>query len=57
MLMMAAGRFLCRKVRLFSCLKEQKILAASSYCVAISSSLLGRMMEGLRPLMMKARFS
>ncbi len=57
MLLMDAGSCWCRKVRLCSCLKERKILAASSLCVAISSSLLGKMMEGLRPLMMKARCS
>ncbi len=44
-------------MRLCSCLKERKISAVSSLCVAISSSLLGNMMEGLRPSMMKARCS
>ncbi len=53
-LLMDAGSCWCGKVRLCSCLKEGKISAASSPCVAISSSLLGKMMEGSRPLMMKA---
>ncbi len=57
MLLMDAGSCWCGKVRLCSCLKEQKISAASSLCVAISSSLLGKMMEGSRPSMMKARCS
>jgi hypothetical protein len=57
MLLMDAGSCWCGKVRLCSCLKERKISTASSLCVAISSSLLGRMMEGWRPSMVKARCS
>ncbi len=57
MLLMDAGSCWCGKVRLCSCLKERKISAVSSLCVAISSSLLGKMMEGSRPSMMKARCS
>jgi hypothetical protein len=47
MLLMDAGRCWCGKVRLCSCLKEQNFSAASSLCVAILSSLMGRMMEGV----------
>ena len=57
MLLMDAGSCWCGKVTLCSCLKERKISAASSPCVAVSSSLVGRMMEGPRPSMMKARCS
>ncbi len=57
MLLMAAGSFWCGKVRLYSCLNKWKISAASSLSAAISSSLLGRIMEGLRPLMIKTRCS
>ncbi len=57
MLLMDASSCWCGKVRLCSCLKERKISAANSLCVAISSSLLGRMMEGSRPLMIEARCS